>query len=98
MVADAMEIYDSFVKPLPRPHILFGHSMGGCVGMRVLQKTDTTFDSAVLSAPMFGWDYPALVAQFAATCMILLVEVRITPLELGHRVRTVKWKRPFMIV
>lgn len=70
MVADAMEIYDSFVEPLPRPHILFGHSMGGCVGMRVLQKTETTFDSAVLSAPMFGWDYPALVAQFAATCMI----------------------------
>ena len=35
-----MPWYDSFVKPLPRPHILFGHSMGGCVGMRILQKTD----------------------------------------------------------
>ena len=38
--------------------------------MRVLQKTDSTFDYAVLSAPMFGWDYPAVVAQFAAICMM----------------------------
>lgn len=72
MVADATEIYEAYMKSLPRPHILFGHSMGGCISMRILQKTSKMFDMAALSAPMFGWDYPALLAQTAATFMILV--------------------------
>ena len=44
--------------------------MGGCVGMRVLQKTDTTFDYGFIGTNVRLGLPALLVAQFAATCMI----------------------------
>ncbi len=38
---------------LPKPNILFAHSMGGCIGLRSLML-DLDFQAAVFSAPMWG--------------------------------------------
>jgi lysophospholipase len=38
---------------LPRPLMLIGHSMGGCIGLRSLYR-DLGFQAAVFSAPMWG--------------------------------------------
>lgn len=40
-------------RDLPKPNILFGHSMGGCIGLRSLML-DLDFQAAVFSAPMWG--------------------------------------------
>ena len=39
---------------LPRPFTLLGHSMGGAIGLRAVQRPDHPFVSAVFSAPMWG--------------------------------------------
>lgn len=48
----------------PKPWILVGHSMGGCIGLRTLMG-DHPFVAAAFSAPMWGIQLNPLVAPFA---------------------------------
>ncbi len=49
---DADAIYNHKVKDLPKPHFLLGHSMGGHLALREIQKHPTRYSKAVLCAPM----------------------------------------------
>jgi lysophospholipase len=50
------------VAALPRPFLMFGHSMGGCIGLRtLLERTD--FSAAILSAPMWHLQMKAATRQ-----------------------------------
>lgn len=55
-LSDALRIYEEFVAPRPRPHLLLGHSMGGHLALRFLEDFPGRFERAVLSAPMLGFD------------------------------------------
>jgi lysophospholipase len=51
----------------PRPWAMLGHSMGGHVGLRWLQRTPGSFAAAAMTAPMFGIPLlfvPELAARF----------------------------------
>lgn len=41
-------------RPLPRPFLMFAHSMGGHIGLRYLHARPASFTGAIMSAPMFG--------------------------------------------
>ena len=71
MVTDAEAVYQNTVADLPRPHVLLGHSMGGNVAIRVLGRAKVTFDKAVLSAPMLGWNDNVTVANLVSSLMVL---------------------------
>jgi lysophospholipase len=69
-VADAAEIYEQMVLPdMPGPHILLGHSMGGHLGLRLVQECPGRLDRAVLTAPMLGFDRLPLPVMRAITGM-----------------------------
>lgn len=45
---------DSRITALPKPHVLFCHSMGGCIGTRTLNEGLLSPAAVVMSAPMLG--------------------------------------------
>lgn len=52
-----------------KPFILFGHSMGGGIGTRLLEKYPSVFDAAILSSPMIEIETgatPEWIAKFFA--------------------------------
>jgi lysophospholipase len=51
---------------LPRPLVMFAHSMGGCVGLRTLLER-TEFSAAVLSAPMWHLQMKAATRQLTSS-------------------------------
>lgn len=53
-VADLETVFAAFSVTLPRPYVLFSHSMGGAVSALYLQKHPGHFDKAVLCAPMIA--------------------------------------------
>ena len=53
-VADLEAVYAAFSATLPRPYVLFSHSMGGAVSALYLQKHPDHFDKAVLCSPMIA--------------------------------------------
>ena len=55
----------TLVKPAARdlPVYLYCHSMGGCIGARVIEKFPDLFDKAVLSSPMLGLNFGKLPVQ-----------------------------------
>ena len=53
-VDDLAYCLNVFKADLPRPHILVGHSMGGCVGLHGILSGDLAPDAAVFNAPMLG--------------------------------------------
>ncbi len=56
-VQDALLVLDRVFEPdMPRPLAMLAHSMGGNIGLRLLQEHGERFDRAVLCAPMVGWD------------------------------------------
>ncbi len=55
---------------VPRPYHLIAHSMGGCIGLRILHRTDV-FRSAVFLAPMWGF----YLNQFVGGAAVVLSTV-----------------------
>ena len=53
-LADYAAILDAFAARLPRPWIVLGHSMGGCLSLLAMAEGEARFSGAVLSAPMLG--------------------------------------------
>lgn len=51
---DLAFVIDSLKKRLPKPHILFGHSMGGCTVLHSILLGATNPSIVVCSAPMLG--------------------------------------------
>ena len=49
-----LEHFVDQVVPGERPRILLAHSMGGAIGLRLIQQRPDLFDAAVMSSPMFG--------------------------------------------
>lgn len=60
-------------RAAPRPYHLIAHSMGGCIGLRTLHRTDA-FRSAVVLAPMWGFYLDRIIGGVAlalSTCATL---------------------------
>ncbi len=53
-IDDMQAIIDAVEPDLPRPHLLYAHSMGGCVALYGMMRGSLRFDAAVLSTPMVG--------------------------------------------
>ncbi len=51
---------------LPRPFFMLGHSMGGCIGLRALNR-GAQIKAAAFSAPMWGIRVPLLLRPVIAT-------------------------------
>jgi lysophospholipase len=67
------------VQALPRPRLLFAHSMGGCIGLRAL-VSGLDVKAAVFSAPMWGLALTPATRLFARA-----VSAAGTSLGLGQR-------------
>ncbi len=52
--ADFAVLLDAYQARLPRPWIMVGHSMGGCLNLLTLARGEDRFAAAVLCAPMLG--------------------------------------------
>ncbi len=52
--ADYAILLDAYQDRLPRPWIMLGHSMGGCLNLLTLARGESRFAAAVLCAPMLG--------------------------------------------
>ena len=73
-VEDLHHLVEKLVKPAAGalPLYLYCHSMGGCVGARVIEQYPALFDKAVLSSPMLGLSFgkvPVKVAYIGASMM-----------------------------
>jgi lysophospholipase len=55
---DAAAFVGEIPAPAAMPRILLGHSMGGHLGLRLMHSASDAFCCAVLSAPMFGINFP----------------------------------------
>ena len=53
-VDDLEIVCDRLLKPMPEPHLIFAHSMGGAVAALYLEKHPDTFSAASLCAPMIA--------------------------------------------
>ena len=59
---DLDAVVDGLVRGrLPEPHILFGHSMGGHIGLKFLARRPDVFARGLFSAPMLKAWMPALL-------------------------------------
>lgn len=82
-VEDLAFCLDAFKADLPRPHILVGHSMGGCLGLQGILSGDLSPDAAVMNAPMLGivgLEQP-LVAPIMSTLSNLGMATRPIPFQ-----------------
>ncbi|MCR5664188.1 MAG: alpha/beta hydrolase [Oscillospiraceae bacterium] len=72
-VDDLRALTETLVRPAAgeKPLFLFCHSMGGCVGARLLETTPGLFSKAVLSSPMLGLSFGKipLFAAYAVACL-----------------------------
>lgn len=72
-VEDVEQFIEDVVKPIApddKPLFLYGHSMGGGIATRHLEKYPDTFDAAVLSSPMIEVNLgftPKWVAKFISS-------------------------------
>ena len=53
-VIDLERVCAALLSDMPKPHILFAHSMGGAVSAFYLEKHPDTFDRAILWSPMIA--------------------------------------------
>lgn len=53
-VSDLKMVVDMLLAPLPEPHMIFAHSMGGAVAALFLEKYPDVFRAALLCAPMIA--------------------------------------------
>lgn len=53
-VDDLSIVCDQILAPMPRPHMIFAHSMGGAVAALYLENHPDTFAAASLCAPMIA--------------------------------------------
>ena len=59
-IQDIAVVYDRVVKPMPLPHRVFCHSMGGAVTALFLESHPGLFDRAAMCAPMIAPNLGAL--------------------------------------
>jgi lysophospholipase len=53
-VSDFRTLLAAFETRLPKPWVVLGHSMGGCVTLLALTPDETRFSACVLTSPMLG--------------------------------------------
>ena len=77
---DRFETYDNdlikvmnkyFISKCPKPHIGFGHSMGGCLLTSYFISSDNLFDKCILCAPMLSVRANALSRRIVNTLGLL---------------------------
>lgn len=77
---DKFETYDNdlikvmnkyFISKCPKPHIGFGHSMGGCLLTSYFISSDNLFDKCILCAPMLSVRANALSRRIVNTLGLL---------------------------
>lgn len=81
-VSDLKTIYDSLIQEMPRPFMVFAHSMGGAVASLFLEQYPDAFVSAVLSSPMIAPQtagVPGRLASAMASVAILMGKSRNKP-------------------
>lgn len=74
LVADAIVMTDRLINPDDGPAILFGHSMGGGLGLRLLAERPGAFAAAIFTAPMIdpvGSRGGRTLARLLAPLMVL---------------------------
>lgn len=62
-IGDLQYVITGLGEQLPRPHVMVGHSMGGCIGIQGLIKKSFDADIAIFNAPMlqvFGLETPPM--------------------------------------
>lgn len=52
------------VEALPKPRVVFAHSMGGCIALRALNAGLAPV-ATIFSAPMWGLQFPSYISPFA---------------------------------
>ncbi len=51
---DLVELLGTYKEELPRPHVMLGHSMGGCIGLQAMLRGMVHPDAAIMNAPMLS--------------------------------------------
>ncbi|MEI9965098.1 MAG: alpha/beta hydrolase [Caulobacteraceae bacterium] len=72
---DYATLLDRFEARLPKPWIMLGHSMGGCLNLLSLVRGEARFAGALLSAPMLAvatGQIPTLIARGLSSLMLRL--------------------------
>jgi len=80
-IDDLQFVIGAYGAQLPKPHIIVGHSMGGCIGLQGLIKKKLNADIAVFNAPMlqvFGLETPPM-PQLVSMLSILGLSKRRLP-------------------
>ena len=65
-ISDLKLVADKLLAPLPKPHMIFAHSMGGAVAALFLEKYPDIFHAAALCAPMIAPNTHGVPAPAAA--------------------------------
>ncbi len=79
-IDDLQFVIDTLGPQLPRPHVMVGHSMGGCLGLEGLIKGKLDADIAVFNAPMlqvFGLETPPMPEVISALSVLGLSRRRL---------------------
>ncbi len=79
-IDDLRFVINAHGADLPRPHVLVGHSMGGCIGLQGLIKGVLDADIAVFNAPMlqvFGLETPPMPELISILSMLGLSQRRL---------------------
>ncbi len=82
-IEDLKHFTETVVKPAAKglPVYLYCHSMGGCIGGRIIETYPDLFDKAVLSSPMLGLSFPVPVpVMYVAASLKGIGEKRKEPL------------------
>lgn len=74
-VDDLEVVVNQVVSNMPKPYILFAHSMGGCIGANYIEQHPNIFSKAIFSSPLFevnrgGIPYPVAKAVASILCLI----------------------------
>jgi lysophospholipase len=93
LVADALLLRDRLVGAGEGPVVLFGHSMGGGLGLRLLAERPDAADAAIFTAPMIdpiASRGGRLLARIVAPVMVALGAAMRNPPGEGYRLEAVR--------
>lgn len=81
-VKDLRTVCEDLLARMPKPWMLFAHSMGGAVASLYLEQFSDTFSAAVLSSPMIAPQtagFPSSIAKAMASAAVMFRKGRKNP-------------------